>query len=616
MAITKIGTPELFDFSATNTALQLPTGDTASRPATPSTGEWRFNSQLKYVEFWDSTAWRQIDTESAAVFTAAENFNTNTYFGTGATQPIDAKFKEAANFNGSSSKIDLPDLIGDAMGDNNFSVSFWVYVNSTSSDEIILNISKPNNFYVRNLSSGNIYIELGGVNGFDTGVSLSTGWHHIAVTKSSTAGLVLYIDNSANTFSTKTANLGANSVTNTIGNYNGGYVVDGKIDQVRIFTTALSAVQAEDLFTDETTTTAAILDFPAGAGCIAAYQLDGNGNDISTNYNGTTTDIGYTGLEFQPDLVWIKQRSAPNRDHMLFDSVRGPSTNPNFLYSNLVDPESTGAAEYLSSFNNNGFTVGNSNYTGASGEDYVAWCWKAAASNATNNEGNDTSIVRANKAAGFSMVKYTGPGVLNPGHGLDVPPNLIIAKGYSATEDWYVYNSISGTGKYLSFTRNDTGNGVGNDGIQTRAASFSTVSSTSFTTNVTSATLSYIAYCFANISGYQRVGTYVGNQTTNRRYTTDDDSSSGANGFSPRFLLIKSLANGYGWLLYDNLRLVSVGSNAGTLNARPYLLPNLVNGENGSTSENINFNSDGFTLTGSAQSVNDSGVTYLYLAIA
>ena len=64
MAITKIGTPELFDFSATNTALQLPTGDTASRPTSPSAGEWRFNSELKYVEFWDGGAWRQIDTDA------------------------------------------------------------------------------------------------------------------------------------------------------------------------------------------------------------------------------------------------------------------------------------------------------------------------------------------------------------------------------------------------------------------------------------------------------------------------------------------------------------------------------------------------------------------------
>jgi len=64
MATTKITTPELFDFSATNTALQLPTGTTAQRPTSPSAGEWRFNTTEKYVEFWDGGAWRQIDTDA------------------------------------------------------------------------------------------------------------------------------------------------------------------------------------------------------------------------------------------------------------------------------------------------------------------------------------------------------------------------------------------------------------------------------------------------------------------------------------------------------------------------------------------------------------------------
>ena len=64
MAITKIGTPELFDFSSLNTGLKLPTGNTASRPSGPSTGEWRFNTDLKYVEYYDSGTWRQIDTEA------------------------------------------------------------------------------------------------------------------------------------------------------------------------------------------------------------------------------------------------------------------------------------------------------------------------------------------------------------------------------------------------------------------------------------------------------------------------------------------------------------------------------------------------------------------------
>jgi hypothetical protein len=64
MAITKIGTPELFDFSSLNTALKLPTGNTASRPSGPSTGEWRFNTDTKYVEFYDGTRWVSINTEA------------------------------------------------------------------------------------------------------------------------------------------------------------------------------------------------------------------------------------------------------------------------------------------------------------------------------------------------------------------------------------------------------------------------------------------------------------------------------------------------------------------------------------------------------------------------
>ena len=103
----------------------------------------------------------------------------------------------------------------------------------------------------------------------------------------------------------------------------------GSIDQVRFFNTALTDAQAEDCYTDETTTTAATLDFPAGAGCIAAYQLDGNGDDLSTNYNGTTTNIGYTGLKFQPDFVWVKNRNRAGNSHELADSVRGVNNTIN-----------------------------------------------------------------------------------------------------------------------------------------------------------------------------------------------------------------------------------------------------------------------------------------------
>ena len=113
MAITKIGTPELFDFSATNTALQLPTGTSLERPTSAIAGQWRYNTDEKYVEYYDGTTpydatkWFQIDTEAPTNPNdfPSENFNVNTYFGNGGTQTLDAKFNEAANFNGSSSYI-------------------------------------------------------------------------------------------------------------------------------------------------------------------------------------------------------------------------------------------------------------------------------------------------------------------------------------------------------------------------------------------------------------------------------------------------------------------------------------------------------------------------------
>ena len=63
MAISKINTPEIFDLGATNTSLKLPSGGTDSRPSNPSTGQWRYNTDLKYVEYYDGNDWQQIDIE-------------------------------------------------------------------------------------------------------------------------------------------------------------------------------------------------------------------------------------------------------------------------------------------------------------------------------------------------------------------------------------------------------------------------------------------------------------------------------------------------------------------------------------------------------------------------
>ena len=91
MAITKITTPELFDFSSSNTALQLPTGPTSGaggRPSNPSIGEWRYNTDDHYVEYYDGATWFQIDTEAIPAFDPSENFNAVIYSGDGTNSNV------------------------------------------------------------------------------------------------------------------------------------------------------------------------------------------------------------------------------------------------------------------------------------------------------------------------------------------------------------------------------------------------------------------------------------------------------------------------------------------------------------------------------------------------
>ena len=144
-----------------------------------------------------------------------------------------------------------------------------------------------------------------------------------------------------------------------------------------------------------------------------------------------------TGLGFKPDFVWYKC-SSTSFDHNSIDSTRG--------VTNQLRPNTNGygynATDQILSLDTDGFTIGNGGDANQSGQEYVAWCWKAAGgTTTTNNDGGITSTVQANTAAGFSIVQYTGTGsgTQTVGHGLGDTPDIIIQKRTSSTEDWYVY---------------------------------------------------------------------------------------------------------------------------------------------------------------------------------
>jgi hypothetical protein len=611
MAITKINTPELFDLGSTNTSLQLPSGNTASRPSSPSTGEWRFNTDDNKVEYWDGSAWTTIEDEGI-VPTASENFNVNTYVGSGATQAIDAKFNEAAVFNGSSSSIATPITTNYS----NLSISCWVKFNAlpTGNADATL-VSKG--FYVS--GSNTQYLHLRYEDFTDqftfairqnstynqqavSGVTATTGvWYHVVGTLDSSGNAQIYVNGSAGTGITSAPTM-TNSDDFEIGSFATTVsLLNGSIDQVRIFNTALTASQVTDLYTNETTATAQLLDFPVGAGCIAAYELDGDASDVGGTYGGIPTDIGYTGLKFQPDLVWIKQRNT-TQNHRLFDSVRGVTK---LLASSNTDAEATNT-QTLTSFDLNGFTLGNNVAVNTNSGTYVAWNWKAGGTAVSANSIEATNATRsANVDAGFSIIKFTAssstaspPPMNYIEHGLNATPEMVIYKATGVSQNWIVQHKDlnQSTALYLDLT-----NGVGSPATYTFFDN--TTTSIGVRSNYAiSRGDSYIAYAFHSVDGMSKIGSYVATGGSNYIVT----------GFRPAFVMIKDTTDGVNnWVINDSARDTSNPLTS-------ILFPNLSNAEGDNIVFGVNFLSNGFEIpsTTTSTAYNKNGNTYIFMAFA
>ena len=309
---------------------------------------------------------------------------------------------------------------------------------------------------------------------------------------------------------------------------------------------------------------------------------------------------------FAPDFTWIKSTTISS-SHGLYDTIRGGAK---WITSNGTN-KNTDTPTALQKFNPNGFTLGDDSGAwgvNASSATYISWSWKARGLPTINNDGTIASIVSANQNAGFSIVKYTGDGGSSKtiGHGLTTQPNLVIFKRIDDTANWFV------------FFRPEGGNTTGLEGLNTSSNAFSTNYTTfqpSTTTMTTSGSTSdfngsgksYIMYNFVNVAGYQKVGTYNGSNSPITIYTTDDGTSTGTNGFLPRFLFIKRTnASGNSWVIIDSAR--GDGSNAKAL------FPDLSVTE--SDNWNTAFISTGFTISSNESYISVAGGEYIYLAIA
>ena len=94
----------------------------------------------------------------------------------------------------------------------------------------------------------------------------------------------------------------------------------------------------------------------------------------SLTYTGNGGTQSVTGINFKPDFVWIKSRTTSGY-HNLFDSVRGPTKR---IFSNDAGDEQTTAAS-LTSFDNNGFSLGSNGDVNGNSQTQAAWSWNCDA---------------------------------------------------------------------------------------------------------------------------------------------------------------------------------------------------------------------------------------------
>ena len=326
-------------------------------------------------------------------------------------------------------------------------------------------------------------------------------------------------------------------------------------------------------------------------------------------YSGTGSEHTISGVSFEPHMTWLKSRTN-TQPHMLSDAVRGGSKQ---IYPNTGGAE-TSYSQYLKSFNSDGFVLGTDGGINASGQTYVSWNWKAGTTTGINNTGSTiqpaTGGYSFNQTSGFSIIKYLGnltSGAKVP-HGLGVAPKMVITKKIGATSNWVSYHAGVNEGTTpqnysitLNYNYAKDGEAYYWNNTAPDAVNFTLGNSNQVNDNSNY----HIAYCFAEIPGYSKMGDFFGNGSASTGqfiYT----------GFKPKFIITKrdDSTSGGSWLIYDTAR--------NTLNPADKVLSSSDSSDEAGWGYNFDIDilSNGFRIASGTTYTNVNNAHYIYYAVA
>ena len=235
-----------------------------------------------------------------------------------------------------------------------------------------------------------------------------------------------------------------------------------------------------------------------------------------------------------------------------------------------------------------------------SSKTYASWNWKANGTGSSNSDGSLSSTVSVNQTAGFSIVTYTGSSSASTvGHGLNAVPKMIITKTRASGYEWAVYHNAMGNEKHLLL---DTNGAMGDGEYWNDTTPTSSVFSLGGQKiNVNYSGQTYVAYCFAEKTGYSKFGSYVGNGNADGTFVYT--------GFKPAFIISKNTSTTMHWSMNDTKRdPFNVGSKR--------LWPSQSNAEVTNSGYYIDYLSNGFKIRSNSSSWNGSGNTMIYMAFA
>lgn len=188
------------------------------------------------------------------------NSNSGTLQGTVLGWNTDSPYSGGCSLNFVTGYVSVPDVTSLKLA-NNFTVSMWVKLNSNSNQTLILKgdgtVSGASLAYGYN-DNGFLFLGWNTCNEpYRTRTSGDVGkWHHLIGTVSSNGTRTLYVDGKQAGTPTSCGISSWNNVRNlNIGAnpYNSSYA-DAKIDRVRVYSRALTAMEAERLYASENST--------------------------------------------------------------------------------------------------------------------------------------------------------------------------------------------------------------------------------------------------------------------------------------------------------------------------------------------------------------------------